>query len=544
MNSLLRLPGYRFVVCVAFLTLPIPLFADDSDQDNNNALNKPIETQIFKNLTEKAYTETMLKYKDLGWTPLSLNVHVANDIDFYDVLLGQFKDRAYFVEQHRMSQESFAEVNAANEAAGWRLNMREDYIHRGIPRIAGIWVYEATENPLQNVWEHLEMRDSGTSKDKLVALTNSLKHWMKDNNIPGLSIAISKDNQLVYSKGIGYLDLRKEKEVREKDTLFRIGSISKSLTAIAILKLVEDEKIKLDRPMMDYLHGLRPIPDQALIDQDMHKITVRDLLTHRTGIDAASTDAKIHHSRDTARMMKVAPPLNQVNLLRSIVALPLQENSDYDFNYSHANYLFLGRIIESTSGMSYENYVKRNLLKPLGIRSMKIGGGAESQRDKKEAVYYTQNGTHARSDFNLLGNQTPIQYSFNLQATDAANGWLATPKDLLKIADSLSTNAKKRIVSSKTIKAMFAPPIYKNVSANGYYALGWTVWPTSQRHPVSLTFHRGSGQPGCASMIKIRGDGVNYAFMMNCDTTREGKPACKELAMLLDELIPTVKSWD
>jgi CubicO group peptidase (beta-lactamase class C family) len=185
------------------------------------------------------------------------------------------------------------------------------------------------------------------------AIDNYMTARMRAPSIPGASLAIVKNDQVVYLKGYGRADPAGHPATPQ--TPFIIGSISKPFTALAVMQLVEAGKVELDAPVQRYLPWFRVADAQASA-----QITVRELLTMTSGIsgnDALGTFA--WPDEDNAALERHVRYLANVRLSH-----PPGEGVDY----SNGNYTTLGAIIQAVSGQSYEDYIRDHILAPLDMR--------------------------------------------------------------------------------------------------------------------------------------------------------------------------------
>ncbi len=179
---------------------------------------------------------------------------------------------------------------------------------------------------------------------------------MRAPRIPGLALAIVKDDQIIYLKGYG--EAESSGRPVTPQTPFLIGSITKSLTALAVMQLVEAGKIELDAPVQRYLPWFRIADPQASA-----RITVRHLLNQTSGIPSDPTMVTWMWPDDgvEGRAME-----RHVRLLGSV---KLTSEPGQSFAYSNVNYVVLGVIVQTVSGESYEDYVRRHIFAPLEMKN-------------------------------------------------------------------------------------------------------------------------------------------------------------------------------
>ena len=168
--------------------------------------------------------------------------------------------------------------------------------------------------------------------------------------VPGAAVMVIRGGRVVFAKGFGVLDTDRRRPVRAQ-SLFEIGSITKQFTDAAILQLQEAGKLQIDRPLSDYL------PDAP----HAREVTLRQLMAHTAGLPDYITDA--HGDVDPA----ASKPATYEQLVARVAGRPLDFAPGSRWAYSNTGYLLLGRVIETVSGESYETYVRRHLLEPLGM---------------------------------------------------------------------------------------------------------------------------------------------------------------------------------
>jgi CubicO group peptidase (beta-lactamase class C family) len=193
----------------------------------------------------------------------------------------------------------------------------------------------------------LALRVDGNAALDLRAVDEFLRTQVKANRIPGVAVAIVQDDQIIFSKGYGE---SAPGNAVTPQTQFYIGSVTKSFTALAALKLVEQGKLNLDSPVREYL------PWFQVADPDASaKITVRNLLNHTSGLgDAGDPNAKAY----TASLDEQARLLKNARLTAPVGS---------QFQYFNQNYRLVGLLIERVSGQSYGAYLQENIFAPLGM---------------------------------------------------------------------------------------------------------------------------------------------------------------------------------
>ncbi|MDF2436748.1 MAG: class beta-lactamase-related serine hydrolase [Bacteroidota bacterium] len=339
-------------------------------------------------------------------------------------------------------------------------------------------------------------------------LDNKIKGFMDTWEIPGASVAITKDGKTIYSKAFGYSDQAHTKPAKEGE-LYRIASVSKPVTSIGIMKLVEEGKLSLE----DKVFGCDAILDQeyylnTISDQRIYLITVGQLLEHTAGWDRRIPYGGFSHSDPAFFPLHVTATLHEPNPVgdSTLIKFSLKKGLDHQpgsvYAYSNVGYLILGKVIEKISGMSYEAFIQKNILEPLDIHDMQLGKNLLVDKKPNEVEYLS--GSTTRSSYGT-GALVPWQYGgFNVEAMNAHGGWIASASDLNKIMLALNGSENgTEILRPETISLMSSPG-----SVNAGYAKGWFV------NSANNWWHTGS-MDGTASFVCRTSNGYTWTFLLN-----------------------------
>ncbi|MBE7177636.1 MAG: beta-lactamase family protein [Mucilaginibacter polytrichastri] len=312
----------------------------------------------------------------------------------------------------------------------------------------------------------------------------AVSEFMTRYSVPAVSVAITKEGKLVYAKAYGQAD-KEAGTAAAATSLFRIASVSKPVTSIAVMKLIEDGKLSMDAKvfgpgaLLDTRYGTKTYSDR------LKSITVRHLLQHTAGGWGNSRNDPMFSNPTFSADQLISWTLDNYTL-------DYAPGTRYD--YSNFGYCLLGRIIEKVSGVSYENYVQNTVLKPAGITTMQIGGNTLADRKPNEVKYY---GTAA-------GGSDP--YIYNVARMDAHGGWIASATDLVRLAVRVDGFANKPdMLKPETISLMTTAPAL-NVPSG--YACGWSV------NTAGNWWHMG-GIPGTATELVRTSGGFCWAILTN-----------------------------
>ncbi len=179
------------------------------------------------------------------------------------------------------------------------------------------------------------------------------KEYAQEKNFPGFTYAVIADGRMLYSGNMGYTDVNKKIQVNNSSA-FRIASMTKSFTSLAILKLRDEGKLKLDDPASDYIPEMKDI---RYLTDDAPVITVRDLMTHSAGFpeDNPWGDRQLAVSDN--------------ELLDVVKKVSFSNVPGISYEYSNLGFSLLGYIIKQVSGKTYDAYINETILKPLGMHN-------------------------------------------------------------------------------------------------------------------------------------------------------------------------------
>ena len=395
---------------------------------------------------------------------------------------------------------------------------------------------------------------TGLEQPELAPLDELMTSFITSHAVPGASMALAKDGRLLYARGFGYADVAEKRPVHP-GSLFRIASISKPITAVAVLQLVEAKKLRLAEPVLEFLTSDKPgspavlaLPAGAKLHPLLEKVTVLELLRHTGGWDSARSGDPMFQSVRIAEAVGVRPPAMPVDILRYVFGRPLDFEPGTTYVYSNFGYSVLGRVIEKASGQPYEAYVREHVLGPLSIRGMRLGKTLLKDRAPAEVRYYDEHERTGPCVFaGRLGEQVPLPYgTWCLEAMDSHGGWLASAADLVRFAAALDNPETCPLLKAESIETMFARP--RGAAGRGpdgkpapaYYGCGWMVRPVGLK---ANTWHAGA-LDGTSTLLVRRYDGLTWAVLFN---TRYGNLKDEDLAGKIDplvhEAVGKVKEW-
>lgn len=345
------------------------------------------------------------------------------------------------------------------------------------------------------------VRASGTDP-----LDEMMQGMLGDNNVPGGALGVARGGKIVYAKGFGIANRETGARVTA-DSRFRIASCSKSITAAAVMRLIEQGKLALDEAVLPKLK-LQPFGD--LGDARWQRVTVRHLLQHSGGWRKSRSGDPMFQSPQICNDTGCAAPADEKTTVRWMLGRSLDFEPGTDFAYSNFGYCVLGRLIEAMTGQSYASAVHRLVLSPCRAGGMDLGRSLSALSG--EVAYY-QSGSYP-SVFPQLGARASWPYgSFSMEANDANGGWVATATDVLRFLTALDERSSKPLLNARSLQAICESAAPGSSSGSEHHGLGFFVRPQGQGGRPDL-WHMG-GLPGCKSIMVRLGDGLDWVALFN-----------------------------
>jgi CubicO group peptidase (beta-lactamase class C family) len=293
---------------------------------------------------------------------------------------------------------------------------------------------------------------------------------MPVSGAPGLAYAIVTDGEIRTVGTRGVLRMGGDEAVTP-DTAFNTGSVSKSLTALAVMQLVEAGKVGLDSEVSHHLAVFSGRPAGA--------ITIRQLLSHTSGL--STFQGNLSHKDDTPHKDSLARRVDQM------AGVTPAHQPGAKWEYSNLNYQILGRLIEVVSGQTYQSFIESNILKPVGMLQSFVADG-----EIHDAM-----ATGHRPWF---GTKLPLAENYTDLGTAPQGGIIASASDLARYL-AMMMNGKDDVLSAKGKDAMMRPAS----AASPFYGFGWSV--DSEKRTV---WHTGNsvGYESLATMVPAEKKGV------------------------------------
>ena len=331
--------------------------------------------------------------------------------------------------------------------------------------------YASGSNEKFNVlWENTQMNVNDIQK-----IDTEINKYRTEQGISALSLAVCKDGRLVFAKSYGLANKTTGEEVSPSHSM-RIMSVSKPVTSVGIMTLVQQNKLSLDAKV--FAPGGILATKYPTTNTDLHKITVKQLLWHTSGLRTCNGESEFWNKNSSVKDAMT------VLLKDPNIFLYKPDAANLKYNYANTNYFFLGRVIEEVSGQTYENFIRSQVLNKCNIGSSMYLGNAD--------------GTSKAGEVQYLPESKP-----NMQLWSAFGGWVARPIDLLKFLVRVEgSNTKPDIINTATHTTMVT-----GSSLMSSYAFGLGVSGDTQNH---------NGCHGSSrSFLVEMSNGISYAIIIS-----------------------------
>lgn len=354
---------------------------------------------------------------------------------------------------------------------------------------------------------------SGEATPTLAPFDDAMHAIMAAHAIPAGAMAVVWQGRLVMAHGYT-LNPGPRDIVVQPQSLFRIASVSKPITATLVNRLIREGRLALT-DTLDRFVDLTPRPG-ASADPRLATITVRNLLEHLAGFGVSATIGydPMFHDAAIAQALGVPLPIDRHDIVEYMNGVPLASAPGTTYNYSNYGYLLLGRIIEKVTGSSYPAYAA-SVFNPIGIWDMRPARSLAQYRVPGEVAYAS--GVSATTVMDDSGASVPFEYGgFNIENMDSHGGWLVSVVELARWLGNLDDpHAPGAILDAASLDRMFSlPQNYPLPYQPGdpYYAEGWEVRDYGDGH--RNTWHNGS-LPGTTSYVVRTQDGWDYAVVLD-----------------------------
>ncbi len=320
------------------------------------------------------------------------------------------------------------------------------------------------------------------------------QQWLTERGWPGVSLAVGVNGEIVWSEGFGYADIENRVAVWP-ETKFRVGSVSKPLTAAALALLVEQGKLDLDAPVQRYVPGF---PEKG------KPVTSRLVAGHLAGI---------RHYRGAEFLL--AKRYNSVSeSLEIFKDDPLVFEPGARFGYSSYGWNLLSAVVEGASGEQFLDYMNASVFRRLGLR--------HTLADENDVLIPHRARFYQRNSDGVPRNAPYVDNSYKW----AGGGFLSTTEDLVRFA---SAHLQPGFLKAETLKLLFTSQ-RTTAGEETHYGMGWAVRADEKGR---RTISHGGGSVGGTTMLLMYPDsGVVIAMAVNLSSARLGERDAAQIAQL------------
>lgn len=351
------------------------------------------------------------------------------------------------------------------------------------------------------------LHNDSSSFDELQGLDRKVKSYMRKWAIKGASLAITRNDSLLYAKGYGWADEELGVEMQPYHIL-RMASVSKLITAAGIMVLQDRDSLNIKDNVFGPGGILEDSPFASVIkDRNYNKITIEHLLRHQGGF---SRDP-LFSSRDVKHQMQLDCPPTKDDFFRLVLSRNLRFMPGSWQKYSNFGYLLLSEIIEKVSGMPYEEFIRKEVLGPAGCYDMHIAGNYYEDKRPNEVRYYTHEGDGKFiEDYSDNGQTVERCYGGNnIPLLSGAGAWCGSPAEISRFVSAIDGRPEvKDIISNEAFLQMTE---YMDKET---FSLGWNDTAPSKGWSRTGTLS------GTSALVRYFPDGECWVFITNTSTYR------------------------
>ena len=281
------------------------------------------------------------------------------------------------------------------------------------------------------------LRNNMSDSPDLEEMETTLKRYFERWELNGAQIAVSRNDSLIYAKGFGWADKERGLEM-QPNYVMRLASVSKLLTAVGIMKLVENHVLKLS----DRVFGPQGILNDTVFtnvikDPRYFDITVEQLLRHKAGFNNRAGDP-MFSTRYIMMQNRLTTPPDNKTLMRILLKRRLGYTPGTMKHYSNVGYTLLSMIIEKKTKMTYENFMRKFVFEPAGCYDFHIAGNYYKDRRGNEVKYYMHKGSEPVYEYNNSGRMVEKCYGENdIPRLVGAGAWCASAAELSRFIVSI-----------------------------------------------------------------------------------------------------------
>ena len=336
----------------------------------------------------------------------------------FDVTMADNPDQTPWMILLNVSQQRFQKATEEYEDNGYEITVKRPVRVGRQTLYSVVWTQKADSHSSLTLPDR-PVPSTGQVVPELEAFDELFPRFMKEHNIAGATVAIVNQNRLLYSRGFGYSDVERQ-TLMQPDARMRIASISKPITAVALLQLIQNGKLKLDSPILQILEQGRFLRKGTPTDERWNDVTVRHLLNHTGGWNRDISSDPMFDIVKIARQLKLRTSARQDDIIRYMLQQPLDSDPGTKYSYSNFGYSVLGRIIEILADTDYDDYVETMILEPAQMSSTTLARTRLDDRQRNEPRYYMQKQTSSPAFWSVAdvrsSSQIPVTVPVSIRS--------------------------------------------------------------------------------------------------------------------------------
>ena len=316
-----------------------------------------------------------------------------------------------------------------------------------------------------------EAQSGKLSSGKLAKIDAAVSRFMASTHVPGMSVAVVENGEYEWAQGFGFADLENNVPASEH-TLFRLASISKSLTATAAMQLWDRGRLDLDAPVQKYCPSF---------PQKTSPISIRQVLGHLGGIrhykSLSQDDPEVGNTKHFDDPVQAGLDFFKDD--------PLVAQPGTSFRYSTQGYTLIGCVIEGASGAKYVDFVHQNVLVPAQME--------RTQADNRFAIIPYRTRFYEKTESGTVRNSDFLDSSYKIPG----GGWLSSAEDMARFEVAILNDKLIR----RTTRDLMWTPLKPSDGLTDAYGLGWR-WGDENDHEVASVGNLG-GQQGTSTAFRM-----------------------------------------
>ena len=364
-----------------------------------------------------------------------------------------------------LNQDPLTNIEATQDIA---FVMKNGVLYNGLT-LDRIW---PDKKSLTKPWSILRSKGAG---DKIAKIEELVRNTMLENQIPGAALAVIKNNDVIVSEGFGYANLESKVPVNSK-TIFQSGSVGKQFTSAGIMKMVEENLLRLDESILKY------ISDGP---KKWKSITIRHLMTHSSGIPDYTSE-EFDYSKN----------YSEEDLVEMASKLDLEFSAGKRWNYSNTGYVLLGVIMSRVAKKPYWEYLDEHIFTPAGMHSIRINTEKDIVPNKAKGYIPSKEGYQHAS------------YVAPITNTTADGSMLLSLEDLL----AWNSTVKNKMILKRKSWNLILSPMKLNSGNNYPYGFGWFI---EKKNEKTVHQHGGTWQGFTAQIFRFIEDELEVLLLTN-----------------------------